>query len=244
MYAAKTFNSKASRQSLISFSVATLALGTVIGLSTSSIANAYEGVEIRSRNGVASLPARLAGTAGGGEYIRKCLSCHGPNGVSGWNSFPNLAGQNVDYLERQLKWFRDGGRKDFTLDAMPYMVTGLSDVQLKSLAETFSVMRPEQVSKTEMTVADLAAYEVGRELINGTATTCRFCHLSNPTGDAPLSPEFPMLVGQQKGYLVSQIKGFRDKRRWTPVMNDLTVGALTDEQVEAIATYLRYLRAR
>jgi cytochrome c553 len=41
-----------------------------------------------------------------------CAACHGINGVSVSDAVPNLAGQRARYLEAQLKFFKDGTRKE------------------------------------------------------------------------------------------------------------------------------------
>ena len=180
---------------------------------------------------------------GDGEYVLKCFGCHGRNGITGYWEFPNLAGQNKNYLISQLKSFRDGHRVDLTMEAMPFMVEGMSDEDLNGLAGIFSSMKPEKVHMKDMTPAELKAFELGKEIINSKKVTCRFCHLANKKGDAPLNNDFPVLTGQQKGYLINQINAFRDRIRGTPVMNSDLVGNLSDIEVDAIATYLRYFKA-
>jgi cytochrome c553 len=41
-----------------------------------------------------------------------CAACHGPTGVSVSDTVPNLAAQHSRYLEAQLKFFKDGTRKE------------------------------------------------------------------------------------------------------------------------------------
>src|SRR5262249_22642512 len=41
-----------------------------------------------------------------------CAACHGATGISVGDTVPNLAGQRAPYLEAQLKFFKDGTRKD------------------------------------------------------------------------------------------------------------------------------------
>lgn len=178
-----------------------------------------------------------------GEFILRCFGCHGTSGVTGYTYFPNLAGQDYTYIFNQIKNFRDGNRKDLELDAMPYMVSGMTDDQLKGLAQTFNKLPKEKVSKSEMSEADIEAFIKGRNIINGQEATCRYCHLANDTQDGPKAPGYPSLTGQQKGYLVKQIKAFKEKKRWNPIMNDALVAKFTDEEIEAMAVYFRYLKA-
>lgn len=41
-----------------------------------------------------------------------CAACHGETGISVSDTVPNLAGQRARYLEAQLKFFKDGTRKE------------------------------------------------------------------------------------------------------------------------------------
>src|ERR1700741_4223582 len=41
-----------------------------------------------------------------------CAACHGSTGISVGDSVPNLAGQRARYIEAQLKFFKDGTRKE------------------------------------------------------------------------------------------------------------------------------------
>lgn len=64
-----------------------------------------------------------------------CVGCHGADGNSMVPNFPKLAGQHAAYLEKQLKDFRDGFRKDAT---MAPFAAGLSDDDIKELATYYS----------------------------------------------------------------------------------------------------------
>jgi len=60
-----------------------------------------------------------------------CGACHGENGVSVSPTIPNLAGQKIDYVTKQLKAFKSGGRKDLMMNAI---ATQLSDADIDDLA--------------------------------------------------------------------------------------------------------------
>jgi cytochrome c553 len=71
-------------------------------------------------------------------YTKECLQCHGDEGQGNNDAFyPMLKGQHYDYLLRQLKWIRDGYRKN----SNPLMVTkvkALSDEELEAVADYLS----------------------------------------------------------------------------------------------------------
>ena len=49
--------------------------------------------------------------AGKAKVAAVCAACHGANGVSVSDTIPNLAAQRANYLEAQLKAFKDGTRR-------------------------------------------------------------------------------------------------------------------------------------
>lgn len=67
-----------------------------------------------------------------------CVGCHAADGNSVVPNFPKLAGQHAAYLEKQLKDFRDGFRKDATM--VPF-AKGLSDQEIKDLAAYFAAQK-------------------------------------------------------------------------------------------------------
>lgn len=57
--------------------------------------------------------AKAAGNIEAGKAkAAVCVGCHGVNGVSPNELWPNLAGQKSGYLVKQLKAFRDKKRND------------------------------------------------------------------------------------------------------------------------------------
>ncbi len=64
-----------------------------------------------------------------------CAACHGAEGISSNDIWPNLAGQKTGYLVKSMKAFRDGGRKD---PMMSPMASPLSDDDIANLAAYFS----------------------------------------------------------------------------------------------------------
>jgi cytochrome c553 len=67
--------------------------------------------------------ASAADLAAGKAKAATCAGCHGANGVSAVPLYPNLAGQKMAYLAKQLKAFKDGTRTDPTMNAMAKPLT-------------------------------------------------------------------------------------------------------------------------
>ena len=69
-----------------------------------------------------------------------CAACHGPNGISLNDLWPNLAGQKEAYIIKQVKAFREGTRVDPT---MAPMVKPLTDADIENLAAYFSSLKSQ-----------------------------------------------------------------------------------------------------
>jgi cytochrome c553 len=85
---------------------------------------------------LAAPAAYAAGNAeAGAAKATVCAGCHGPNGISVNPLWPNLAGQHAEYLDKQIKAFRDGTRTEPTMQAF---VTQLTDADAADLAAFFA----------------------------------------------------------------------------------------------------------
>jgi len=91
---------------------------------------------------IALLVSGIASAAGdpvaGKAKAVLCAACHGPNGISAVDIWPNLAGQKHGYLVKQIKAFRDGTRQD---PSMAPMVKPLSDTDIENLAAYYSSLK-------------------------------------------------------------------------------------------------------
>ncbi len=64
--------------------------------------------------------------AAGAEKAKTvCAACHGAdgNGVQAFPDYPKLAGQHQDYLERTLREYKSGGRKNAIMAPMAQTLT-------------------------------------------------------------------------------------------------------------------------
>jgi cytochrome c553 len=81
----------------------------------------------------------------GRERAAVCTACHGANGVAVSPDIPNLAAQNVKYLDTQLKAFRSGSRKNAMMNAM---AAPLSDDDIANVAAFFNSLTPGTQSES------------------------------------------------------------------------------------------------
>ena len=87
----------------------------------------------------ASTASIAAGDAAAGKTkAASCISCHGADGISPNNLWPNLAGQKEGYLAKQLKAFRDGKRND---PMMASFAKNLSDQDIDDLSVYYASMK-------------------------------------------------------------------------------------------------------
>jgi cytochrome c553 len=166
----------------------------------------------------ATSPGQVAAqrdTRAGREKSVKCLACHGALGMSENQMWPNLAGQSVAYIAKQLRDYREGRRAD---PWMTQMAVPLSDDDIDDLAAYFSSL-------------DGVGGEPGSTLV--AAATCIACHSAQAVASNTL---WPALTGQNEHYLAKQLQDFRAGRRTDPVMAPLAQ-VLSDVQVTALAEH-------
>jgi len=198
--------------------------------------------------GAASLAALIGcdtGRQGGGlvaesanlELTRKlhtCAACHGRQGVSQADIFPNLAGQQKDYIIAQLTAFRDHTRRD--RDAKAFMwgfAARLDQASMQAFADYYSKQQPaprQGGPKTKIAAGDIIFTTgiPGRGVI-----ACASCHGAKGEGEA----EIPRLAGQHKDYLLVQLKAFASGSRENGAMTLIAKG-MSRADIEAVATYI------
>lgn len=67
--------------------------------------------------------------------VGSCVACHGADGIGKAPQYPNLRGQKAAYLEKQLKAYRSGERKDSAMNAL---AKPLSDEDIADVAAYFA----------------------------------------------------------------------------------------------------------
>ncbi|WP_343080182.1 cytochrome c [Ostreiculturibacter nitratireducens] len=67
-----------------------------------------------------------------------CVGCHGADGIALIEDAPNLAGENVVYIETQLKAFRTGKRVN---DTMTGIAAELSDADMNAAADWYAAIK-------------------------------------------------------------------------------------------------------
>lgn len=171
-----------------------------------------------------------------------CAACHGQDGASGIvASYPNLAGQNEQYLYKQLAMIQSDERK---IVLMTGQLIGKSDQDLRNLAAYYASL-PGKVGQAQGDDASLQLAESiyrGGILKKGVAA-CSACH--SPNGNGNPAAGFPVLTGQPSEYTIAQLTAYREgMRRSDESLGGMmrgVAGTLTDGEIAALADYLQGL---
>jgi cytochrome c553 len=163
-----------------------------------------------------------------------CSSCHGMDGRSVSPTFPNLAGQQSDYLVAQLQAFRDHSRADPHAHTYMWgMAARLTDPTIAGLAAFYSTQSPAPGSPSDTTemAAGQKIFEEGIPSKNVPA--CKGCHGEKAEGQGA----FPRLAGQHRSYLEEQLAAFASESRANELMHENSKN-LTAREISEVAVYL------
>ncbi len=164
-----------------------------------------------------------------------CMACHGPAGISVNPEWPNLAGQHVQYITKQLNNFKAKERHN---DLMSPMADPLSEEDIADLAAYYSSQKISQPQKVEAEAAELGeALYRGGDTAAGIAA-CAGCH--GPAGEGNPQAKFPRVAGQQAAYIALQLKAFRGGARTNDtgsMMRNVTI-RMTDAEIDAVSKYI------
>lgn len=85
-------------------------------------------------------PACAQDVAAGKRKAAACQTCHGLDGIAKLPDAPNLAAQPAAYLERELRNYRSGTRRN---EVMSVAAKPLSDADIRDLAAYYSAIQIE-----------------------------------------------------------------------------------------------------
>jgi cytochrome c553 len=193
--------------------------------------------------------------AAGATKAAVCAACHGVDGNAVVPLFPSLARQPVDYIYLQLESFKKGWR---TNPVMQPLVATLSEQDMRDLAAHYASLArsPAAATASADDVTRGKTLYLDGDPARGTPP-CQGCHGANATGllTTPAanaqrlgnSATYPALAGLSSGYVVTQLKAFRDGSRsgTTNALIMQSVAQTLDPQAEAaLGDYLATLAIR
>ena len=191
--------------------------------------------------------------AGVKTALETCFKCHGPGGVSLIPSHPSIAGQNADYVARQLFAFKRASALHASAgDAVSGDKAIRSDPIMEHMAATSD---DALVGRVAVAVSQLACRADDKVLKTpkapAVASRCASCHGENGRG---VRSEVPNLAGQQRAYLRRELLLIRetawgaeprDGESWRghPIM-EAEAARLKIADVDALAKYYSALDCR
>ena len=170
-------------------------------------------------NAPKSPSSKAANSHEGTQFISACVKCHGPSGSGDDLSVPNLAGQNVKYLNTVIKSYRDDVRDH---KVMHQALAGLKDGEINKIATYFATEPPAQTSFAPP------------ETINSLVQKCDLCHSLGSTNPDMLTPK---LNGQNRAYLINAMTTYRDGDRGNSAMHSISSAMLFDATIEGLAEH-------
>lgn len=161
-----------------------------------------------------------------------CFLCHGADGESASEVFPRLAGQNAEYIAKQLENFKSGKRQS---SAMASMVTNLTPEDMIALGQFYASRPPHQEAAKDAALAAVGQYiyHAGNKFSGVPA--CASCHGPEGAGSNTL----PRLAGQHAAYLDNQLKQFTKRERNNDNAVMLSIAEkMTALEMAAVSEYL------
>ncbi len=162
----------------------------------------------------------------GGVAAASCAGCHGAQGISPADAFPNLAGLPAEVIYKQLDDYRSGKRTNAIMQAM---AAALSDPQIADLAAHFAALpaAPSNVNGPEP-----ALVMTGGPIRS--IAPCAACH--GPLGHKAGAPP---LHGQKGPYLKAQLDAFADGTRHNDINQQMReiARALSAPERDALASW-------
>lgn len=187
-------------------------------------------------------PALAQGKAQG-IAAQVCAACHAADGNSIAPANPKIAGQFVEYLDKQLLDFKaQGGKKAARESAiMAGMVANLSDADRKGLASYYASQKLKPAA-----AADKGLAAQGQKIWRGGnaasgVPACAGCH--GPAG-AGLPNQYPRIAGQYAEYIATQLRAFKEGGRANDANGAMrgVAARLTEREIRAVSEYAAGLR--
>ncbi|MBD9356575.1 c-type cytochrome [Methylomonas albis] len=165
----------------------------------------------------------------------RCQECHGEDGNSGDVRIPSHAGQYAGYLVKQLSDFKSGARSH---EIMNVMAADLTPEDMADIAAYFAsqqIMRGERIADNPLAKNLFVNGDAARDL-----PACASCHGENGKGKVVDNVIYPVIGGQRRVYLRSQLTNWKlGERKNSPeaVMNKVAK-SLNDDELNALVEYL------
>ena len=169
--------------------------------------------------------------------IRNCTWCHGSSG-QGLTPVPRLAGQRLQYIENQLRNYREHRRNDQYSRLMWDAAAAVNSHTAHDLAVYFSRLHPKPAND-----GDKKLVAKGRKIFQdgipeSNIVACAACHGPNAEGTG----EIPRLGGLSYYYVKRRLTQWGEAYHPTgkPPMPTVAKG-LPPNHIDAVASYLSFV---
>ena len=165
----------------------------------------------------------------------RCQECHGADGNSSDAKIPHHAGQYAGYLIKQLGDFQSGARKH---EIMSIMAEDLNAADKADIAAYFAGQKPMQGEGAAVNPLASNLFVNGDQARDIPA--CSSCHGDSGKGRVVGNVFYPVIGGQRRVYLRSQLVSWKlGERSNSPngVMNKIAK-LLSDDEIDALADYI------
>ncbi|CAA7626601.1 c-type cytochrome [Magnetospirillum sp. UT-4] len=158
-----------------------------------------------------------------------CVACHGEDANTPLDvGYPRLAGQNAEYAFTQMKDIKSGARANgLTAETMKPILDEVSEPEMRALADYLATL-PR--------LAGTGPAGAGKKLYM--TKTCVACH--GKDGLKPVLKTYPAIGGQEKAYLLTQMKDIKSGARKNGATNAMqpVMHLVTEAEIEPIAEFL------
>jgi cytochrome c553 len=172
-----------------------------------------------------------------------CQDCHGPmgQGYRGYFPIPRLAGQQIEYLENQLRAFVERRRPNPIMSNVAHV---LSPDMIAALATKFRDFNPKPLGGGPKDLAAKGERIFQDGVPEDNIAACAACHGPQALGHE----EIPRLAGQLYPYVIKELTNWGKERGQKPAHPDTSfimapvAHSLTKPQIEAVAAYVSNLK--
>jgi cytochrome c553 len=165
-----------------------------------------------------------------------CVACHGLDGNSPLAANPMIAGHPQQYIAAQLALYKEGKRKNATMQGM---AANLTPDDMRALGLYYSTQKaaPKGVARDK----DLA--DKGQKIYRGgiaqsKVPSCAGCHGGTGAGIPAL---YPRVAGQYPDYLLEQLQRYASGDRKNAQMQAIAA-RMREGEMQAVAEYMAGMR--
>jgi cytochrome c553 len=188
---------------------------------------------------LAIVASTLPAWAGDGAGVRNCTWCHGTSG-QGYMVAPRLAGQRAEYIESQIRSYRDHARDNpFSKQYMWGAVAALGPREARDLAIYFASIAPKAANDGDRNLAARGRTIYLDGIPESNIVSCYACHGPNAEGVR----DIPRLGGLAYFYLKDRLEKWGEGyHSGTTSPMPLVARHLGPDEIEALVSYLSFVK--